>query len=124
MIEGQITFRLDPHLKARIRELVAAGEFRSVSDFMNQAVLLKFEFDRIPVNGRTIGEGPLDRYFDSPRGRQQLRELVLEALGDDPVGTWRCRSDEGACTVEGSPAGRYHHASPNRSGGLPQFNEG
>jgi len=81
MIEGPITFRLDPHLKARIRGLVAAGEFRTVSDFMNQAVLLKFEFERIPVNSRAIGGDPLDRYFDSPRGRKRLRDAVQEAMG-------------------------------------------
>ena len=81
MIEGQIAFRLEPDLKARIRELVAAGEFRTVSDFVNQAVLLKFEFDRIPINGRMIGDDPLGRFFDSPRGRQRLHETMLEALG-------------------------------------------
>ena len=81
MTEGQITFRLDPALKARICELVAAGEFRTVSDFVNQAVLLKFEFDGIPIDGRRIGNDLLGRFFDSPRGRQRLREAVLEAMG-------------------------------------------
>ena len=81
MLEDQITFRTHPRLKARIRELVTEGEFRTVSDFMNLAILQKFEFDRVPVNGELIGPDPLDRFFDSPRGREGLREAVLEALG-------------------------------------------
>ncbi len=55
MTRGQITFRLDPCIEARIRELVAEGEFRTVSDFVNLAILQKFEFDRIPVDGGMIG---------------------------------------------------------------------
>lgn len=81
MIADQVTFRLDPDLKGQIREQVASGEYRTVSDFMNQAILLKFEFDRIPVRGRMIGGDPIDRYFDSPRGRQRLRDAVREVMG-------------------------------------------
>lgn len=86
MIEGQVTFRLAPVLEARIRELVAAGEYRTVSDFVNQAILLKFEFDGIPIGGRTIGDDPLGRFFDSPGGRERLRRVVLEALQMPPRG--------------------------------------
>lgn len=80
MLEDQITFRTDPRLKARIRELVAAGEFRSVSDFVTQAILLKFAFERIPIDGRLLAHDPLAEYFSSYDGRRLLRDTVREVL--------------------------------------------
>lgn len=82
MTEGQITFRLDQALKARIRELVDEGEYRNVSDFVNRAVLLMFAFERIPIEGRLLGCDPLAEYFSSYKGRQLLRETVREVLAE------------------------------------------
>ncbi|MEN6518681.1 MAG: ribbon-helix-helix protein, CopG family [Methanospirillum sp.] len=82
MTEGQITFRLDQALKARIRELVDEGEYRNVSDFVNRAVLLMFAFERIPIEGRLLGRDPLAEFFSSYKGRQLLHETVREVLAE------------------------------------------
>ncbi len=84
--EDTTTVQIDPALEARIRERVAAGDARSVEDFMIQAVLLKFEVDRIPIDGKTTGDDPVDRYFDSPLGRERLRRVVQVALQTLPPG--------------------------------------
>jgi len=79
MPEDQITFRTDPEIKARIAELVAEKEYRNLSDFVNQAILLKFQVDQITLNGRLITPSPIEAFFDSPRGREVLMEIILEA---------------------------------------------
>ncbi len=81
MTEGQITFRLDSRLKARIQELVAEGQYRNVSDFMVRAILDKFAFDLIPVEGHRVPSATLTDYFSSHTGRRVLFEAVLEGLG-------------------------------------------
>jgi hypothetical protein len=80
MMEGQISSRLDPDFKARIRELAHQGEYRDVSDFMNQAILLMFAFDRIPFGGRLLGHDTLAEVFSSYSGRRLLRVTVQEGL--------------------------------------------
>jgi hypothetical protein len=82
MTEGQITFRVDPDLKARIRELVAEGEYRNVSDFVNQAILLVFAFERIPLGGRLLAYDPLAEFFSSYSGRRLLRETMREVQAE------------------------------------------
>jgi hypothetical protein len=78
MPEDQITFRTDPRIKARIAELVNAREYRNLSDFVNQAILLKFQLERIPLDGELVGHDPMITFFESPRGRALLRELLRE----------------------------------------------
>ena len=79
---SQISFRIDPRVKALIRELVASGEYRTVSDFMNEAVLLTFAFERIPVGGELIAYDPIAEFFGSYGGRQLLRELMQEVQAE------------------------------------------
>lgn len=79
MPEDQITFRTDPAIKARIAELVAAKEYRNLSEFVNQAILLKFQLEQITLDGRLITPSPIEAFFDSPNGRELLREILLEA---------------------------------------------
>ncbi len=83
-MKGQITFRLDQALKERICELVDAGEYVTVSDFVTRAVLLMFAFERIPIEGQLLGCDPLAEYFSSYVGRQLLRETVREVLAERP----------------------------------------
>jgi len=78
MTEGQITFRTDPRVKARIRELVAEGKHRNVGDFITHAILLTFALERIPVDGRLLEPDPIAEYFGSFGGRQLLREVMRE----------------------------------------------
>ena len=80
MIEGRITFRTDPRIKARTQELVAEGEFRNVSDFVNQAILLKCALERIPIEGRLLAFDPMAEYFGSYDGPRLLRETIREVL--------------------------------------------
>lgn len=79
MPENQITFRTDPKVKTRIAELVAQGEFRNTSEFMNQAILLKFQVERILLDGKPLGPDPIAAFLQSVRGRELLRELLREA---------------------------------------------
>lgn len=79
MPPGQITFRTDPRIKARIAELVASGEFRNMSEFLNHAILLTFQVERIQVEGEPIGPDPVAVFFDSVKGREILREVILAA---------------------------------------------
>ena len=81
MTEGQITFRTDPRIKARIRELVAEGEFRNVGDFITHAILLTFALERIPVDGRLLEPDPIAEFFDSEVGRRVLYEALWKARG-------------------------------------------
>ena len=79
MPPGQITFRTDPRIKARIAELVASGEFRNMSEFLNHAILLTFQVERIQIEGQPIGPDPVAVFFDSVKGREILREVILAA---------------------------------------------
>lgn len=79
MPPGQITFRTDPRIKARIAELVASGEFRNMSEFLNHAILLTFQVERIHLEGQPIGPDPVAVFFDSVKGREILREVILAA---------------------------------------------
>jgi len=83
-MKGQITFRLDESLKERISELVEAGEYRAVGDFVTRTVLLMFAFERIPIEGRLLGCDLLAEYFASYHGRRLLRETVREVLAECP----------------------------------------
>lgn len=82
MLDNQISFRLDPRVKARIQDLVAEGEFRNVSDFVNQAILVTFAFERIPVDGRLLARDPIAEYFRSYDGRRLLRETMREVRAE------------------------------------------
>lgn len=79
MPDNQITFRTDPRVKARIAELVRLGEFRNTSEFMNQAIFLKFQVERILLDGELVGADPIAEFLFSDRGRELLRELIREA---------------------------------------------
>jgi len=78
MTEDQITFRTDPRMKARIEELVRDRQYRNKSDFINQALLLKFQVERIALDGDFVGPDPMQAFLESPRGRTLLRELLRE----------------------------------------------
>lgn len=79
MTDDEIAFRLDPRLRAAVEDLVAQGAYESIEAFMNEAVRLKFQVDRILVDGEPIGPDPMIAFFESPRGRALLRELLREA---------------------------------------------
>jgi Arc/MetJ-type ribon-helix-helix transcriptional regulator len=79
MPDNQITFRTDPRVKARIAELVGQGEYRNTSEFMNQAILLKFQVERVLLDGEPVGPDPIAEFLQSVRGRELLRELLREA---------------------------------------------
>ncbi len=79
MPENQITFRTDPRFKARIAELVEQKEYKNLSEFMNEAIMLKFEADGVEIKGGFPRSKPLVSFFESPRGRALLRELLREA---------------------------------------------
>lgn len=82
MPEDQITFRTDPRIKAAIAELVAQGEYRNMSDFMNDALLLMFHIKYFLIDGMPVGPEPLAAIFESPRGRARLRELLRRYMED------------------------------------------
>jgi len=73
-----MTVQVDPALRAAIDDLVREGEYESEEQFVNHAILLKFQFDQIPVDGRPIGPNPMDAFFDSPKGREIIREILRE----------------------------------------------
>ncbi len=79
-MEGQVSSRLDPDFKVRIRELAHEGEYRDVSGFMNQAILLMFAFERIPIGGRLLGHDTLAEFFSSYSGRRLLCVTAEEGL--------------------------------------------
>ena len=79
MAEDLITFKTDPRLTARIRELVAEGKYRNVGDFMHHAIRLTFTLERIPVDGRLLEPDPVTEYFGSEDGRRVLSEILREA---------------------------------------------
>lgn len=72
----RIAFRTDPRIKARIEELVQQGDCRNVSEFVNQALRLKFVVERIPIEFEPAAPGLLEEFFDSPPGRRILREVI------------------------------------------------
>lgn len=78
MPEDQITFRTNPRIKAAIAELVRQKSYRNTSDFVNHAILLTFQLEQIPIDGELIGPEPMVTFFESPRGRALLRELIRE----------------------------------------------
>ncbi len=79
MPADQITFRTDPRIKARIAALVATGEYRNLSEFINHAILLTFQLERIQIEGQPVGPDPVADFFDSLKGREILREVILAA---------------------------------------------
>ncbi|MEN6519338.1 MAG: hypothetical protein ABFC38_14385 [Methanospirillum sp.] len=79
MPEDQITFRTDPRLKSRIADLVERGEYKTMSDFLNQAILQKFHLDLVPIEGEPPSTDPMVVFFESPRGRALLAEIVRAA---------------------------------------------
>ena len=78
MTEDQITFRTDRRIKATIAELVRQNYCRNISDFMNQAILLKLQLEQIPIDGEQVGPEPMVTFFESPRGRALIKELIRE----------------------------------------------
>ncbi|MEN6343045.1 MAG: hypothetical protein ABFC89_10875 [Methanospirillum sp.] len=78
MPEDQITFRTDRRIKATITELVRQNYCRNISDFMNQAILLKLQLEQIPIGGELVGPEPMVTFFESPRGRALIKELIRE----------------------------------------------
>jgi len=79
MPDDQITFRTDPRIKERIAGLVQEKRYPSLSEFVNQAILLKFQVEQIAVDGISSGPDPMIAYFESSRGRALLREILREA---------------------------------------------
>jgi hypothetical protein len=58
---------------------VADGEYGSISDFVNQAIQLKMQVERIAVDGELPGPEPWVVYFEKGGGRALIRELIREA---------------------------------------------
>ncbi|HIH02625.1 MAG TPA: hypothetical protein HA263_01830 [Methanoregulaceae archaeon] len=81
MTEEQITARIDPRFNAAIEDLVRRGEYGSVDQFVDRAIRLRLQLDQAPVDGEQPGPHPFIAFFESPRGRALLRELMDEALG-------------------------------------------
>lgn len=73
MQDDTLTVGIDPRFLARIADLVEQGEYGSVDEFMNEAVRLRLEQD------------PLEAFFESPRGRELLRQLVREERDGTPA---------------------------------------
>jgi len=78
MPDDQITFRTNPRIKAAIAELVRQNYYRNTSDFVNHAILLTFQLEQVPIDGDVIGPEPMVTFFESPRGRALLKELIRE----------------------------------------------
>jgi hypothetical protein len=78
MPSDQITFRLDPRVRAAITELIRRGEYRNLSEFITQAILMKCQVERVPIEGELLGPDPFFAFLESPRGRALLRELLRE----------------------------------------------
>ncbi len=77
MASGQTTVRLDPRVKARLVALVDEGRYPSISVFITEAILEKFGIEGIAVEGE-VPPDPIQRYFNTPEGREVLRQLIRE----------------------------------------------
>jgi hypothetical protein len=78
--DAQVCFRIDGRFKARIQDLVNEGEYRNISDFMIQAVLDTFAFDRITVEGQYVPRVDLTEFFSTDAGRTVLVEAMRVGL--------------------------------------------
>ncbi len=77
MPDDQITFRTDPRIKARIRELVQRGDYRNTSEFMNQALRLKLRTEGVHTGFEpAMIRRELAAFLDSPEGRRILQEAI------------------------------------------------
>ena len=76
--EPTATICTNPRIKAAIAELVRQKAYRNTSDFVNHAILLTFQLEQIPIDGELIGPEPIVTFFESPRGRALLKELIRE----------------------------------------------
>ncbi|MEN6341751.1 MAG: hypothetical protein ABFC89_04240 [Methanospirillum sp.] len=82
MTDDTMTVRVDPAVRAAIDDLVRRGEYESVDEFLNRAVLTFLRLEEIDVEGVPAGPHPFVVFFESPRGRALLREIVHEARGE------------------------------------------
>jgi len=80
MSADTLTIRLSPEVKAAVVGLVERGVYRSISEFVVEAVLLSLDVQGIPVVEARIPPDPIAAYFASPRGEEGLRRAVRREL--------------------------------------------
>ena len=80
MAAGQVTVRLDPRVKAQLQELVDEEKYPSISVFITEAILQKLGLEGIAI-GEDLPPNPVKTYFETPEGRELLRQLIREEHG-------------------------------------------
>jgi len=72
MVKGHVGFKLDPVIREKIEELVEAGQYVSISEFLNQAI--QYYFNKTEFSIET--EARLIEYLRSDQGRALIREIM------------------------------------------------
>ena len=80
MAGSQTTIRLDPRIKSTIERLVEEKRYPSVTAFITEAILLKFDIEGIPIDGLEPEPDALERYFATPAGEELLSRLIRKEL--------------------------------------------
>lgn len=80
MAGSQTTIRLDPRIKGTIERLVEENRYPSVTAFVTDAILLKFDIEGIPIEGLEPEPDALERYFATPAGEELLSRLIRKEL--------------------------------------------
>ena len=80
MSTDTITIRLPPEVKAAVVGLVMRGSYRSISEFVVEAVLLNLDLEGVPVVEALAPPDPIAAYFASPRGEEVLRNVIRREL--------------------------------------------
>lgn len=81
MSSDTVTIRTGTEIKAVMARLVEEGTYRSITEFVVEAILLKLDLEGIAVE---VGAPPPDLVaasFASPRGRALIGALVREEVG-------------------------------------------
>ena len=80
MAGDQTTIRLDPRIKRTLERLVQEKSYPSLTAFITDAILLKFDIEGITVEGMEPEPDALERYFATPAGEQLLSRLIRQEL--------------------------------------------
>jgi len=80
MAGSQTTIRLDPRIKSTLERLVEEKRYPSVTAFITDAILLKFDIEGIPIEGLEPEPDALERYFATPAGEELLSRLIRKEL--------------------------------------------
>lgn len=81
MVDPSITFRINPVIKAKIQEMVNSEQYRSVTDFIDQAIREKLAREE-------LGFDPLDKLHEleqrSSDHEARLQELERKLISPPP----------------------------------------